>query len=76
MPVTAWVRGASHARPRITISAVQATRNSQSSVKLDVDESSPGNPGRAGFGSLIRDHEGIRLKGFMGLAGVGSNLLA
>jgi hypothetical protein len=46
------------------------------SVKMDVDESSPGNPGRAGFGSLIRDHEGIRLKGFMGLAGIGPNLLA
>lgn len=43
--------------------------------KLDVDGSSCSNPGRLGFGGLLRNEAGSWLMSFSGFAGVGTNLL-
>ena len=44
--------------------------------KLDVDGSALGNPGRAGFGGLIRNDDGQWVKGFSGFVGIATNLHA
>jgi hypothetical protein len=44
--------------------------------KLDVDGSSCSNPGRLGFGGLLRNEAGSWLMSFSGFAGVGTNLFA
>lgn len=48
------------------VQLVRWTTPSVDQVALNVDGSSYGNPGRAGFGGLIRDHEGKWLIGFSG----------
>ncbi|GAU35798.1 hypothetical protein TSUD_155730 [Trifolium subterraneum] len=45
-------------------------------LKLNVDGSSFGNPGRASFGGLIRNDIGDMMHGFSGSCGHASNLLA
>lgn len=44
--------------------------NDENQVALDVDGSSLGNPGHAGFGGLIRDHNGSWILGFSEYIGV------
>lgn len=46
------------------------------SVVLNVDGSAISNPSEAGFGGLIRDSDGVFLKGFFGSVGVSSILYA
>lgn len=43
-------------------------------VKVNVDGSSLGNPGKAGFGGVIRDQDGRWICGFYGHLGMGTNL--
>jgi ribonuclease HI len=45
-------------------------------IKINVDGSSFGNPGNAGFGGLLRNDMGIWIQGFSGSCGRASNLLA
>lgn len=45
-------------------------------VKLNVDGSSIGNPGRSGFGGLLRDAHGQWLGGFSGFCGITNNTKA
>ncbi|MCI84652.1 ribonuclease H protein, partial [Trifolium medium] len=45
-------------------------------LKLNVDDSSFGNPGRASFGGLICNDIGKWMHGFYGSCGCASNLLA
>jgi len=45
-------------------------------IKVNVDGSSFGNPGNAGFGGLLRNDIGVLLHGFSGSCGRASNLLA
>lgn len=45
-------------------------------MKLNVDGSSLGNPGKAGFGGLFRNSNGEWLAGFSGSCGISSNLKA
>jgi hypothetical protein len=49
---------------------------SGAAVKLNVDGSSLGNPGRSGFGGLIRDTNGNWLLGFSGSCGITTNINA
>lgn len=42
----------------------------ENQVVLNVDGSSLGNPGQAGFGGLIRDHNGSWILGFSGYIGI------
>lgn len=44
-------------------------------MKLDIDESSQGNPRKIGFGGLIKNNEGKSLVGFTGFGGIDTNLL-
>lgn len=44
-------------------------------VKLNVDGTSRGNPGKAGFGGLLRGDDGRWIFGFKGSMGVADNLL-
>lgn len=45
-------------------------------VKLNVDSSSIGNPGRSGFGGLLHDCQGQWLGGFSGFCGITTNIKA
>jgi hypothetical protein len=45
-------------------------------IKVNVDGSSFGNPGNAGFGGLLRNDNGAWIHGFSGSCGIASNLLA
>jgi ribonuclease HI len=49
---------------------------SGAAVKLNVDGSSVGNPGRSGFGGLIRDTNDNWLLGFSGSCGITTNINA
>ncbi|KAF1881951.1 hypothetical protein Lal_00038595 [Lupinus albus] len=43
-------------------------------VTLNVDGSSFGNPGKAGYECLLRDNMGSWISGFMGSVGISNNL--
>ncbi|KAL6494930.1 hypothetical protein OROGR_030849 [Orobanche gracilis] len=45
-------------------------------IALNVDGSSLGNPGNAGFGGLLRDSNGAWISGFLGAIGITNNLHA
>lgn len=45
-------------------------------VILNVDGSCFGNPGRAGFGGLLRDDDGTWIAGFLGYIGISTNVHA
>lgn len=45
-------------------------------VKLNFDGSALGNPGRAGFGGVVRSDSGEWIMGFSGFTGTGTNLFA
>ena len=45
-------------------------------IKINVDGSSFGNPGNAGFGGLLRNNRGNWIHGFSGSCGRATNLLA
>ena len=49
---------------------------SEGAIKLNVDGSSRGNPGRAGCGGLLRDENGNCIAGFVGYIGFAGSLLA
>ena len=49
---------------------------SEGAVKLNVDGSSRGNPGRAGCGGLLRDENGSCIAGFVSHIGIAGSLLA
>lgn len=45
-------------------------------AKVNVDESSQGNPGLIGFGGLVNDAEGAWIRNFVRSIGIASNLVA
>lgn len=45
-------------------------------VVLNVDGSSFGNPGRTGFGGLLREDDGTWIAGFIGYVGFSTNVHA
>ncbi|KAJ8755654.1 hypothetical protein K2173_022249 [Erythroxylum novogranatense] len=63
---------ASHRPPRW----IAWTKPPPGFVKLNTDGSAVGNPGRAGYGGLIRDMEGCWIAGFSGSVGIATNILA
>ncbi|KAJ1404893.1 Ribonuclease H-like superfamily, partial [Sesbania bispinosa] len=54
----------SHVRPP-TVTLVKWLPPQEDEIALNVDGSSMGNPGPAGFGGLLRDHQGSWMKGFL-----------
>lgn len=50
--------------------------SSKRAIVLNVDGSSMGNPGRAGFGGLIREDNGAWISGYAGFLGCSDNLQA
>ncbi|KAE9610055.1 putative ribonuclease H-like domain-containing protein [Lupinus albus] len=53
---------------------VQWLRPNTEFVALNVDGNSLGNPGKAGYGGLLRDNMGSWISGFMGSVGISNNL--
>lgn len=55
---------------------VKWNKPSEGWFKLNMDGASLGNPGRAGGGSVIHDHEGTGIKGFSRLIGHTTSVMA
>lgn len=63
-------------RPIRPVRSVKWQPPTGNSVKLNVDGSSIGNPGRSGYGGLLRNTHGEWLLGFSGSCGLTTNITA
>ena len=59
-----------------TVNPICWNKPDQGWFKLNSDGTSQGNPGRAGGGSLIRDHDGKWVKGYMRNIGQATSVAA
>lgn len=59
-----------------SIREVKSIPPAENYIKLNVDGSSYGNPGRSGFGGIIRNSLGEWVSGFSGFCGISTNLTA